>query len=159
MGNITDSGERVTFQTGAVREISDEKGRCDLLPLDIIAHRTHDLIIAEISKYIREGQVDYLWLALDIFIERTTDSFWKSVLEVSIHYAEGANKYNDRNWEKGIPVHCYIDSALRHYIKYRDGWDDERHDRAFMWNIFGAIWTHINKPEMIDLPFRINKEI
>ena len=31
---------------------------------------------------------------------------------------------------------------------------------AFVWNILGAIWTHINKPEMIDLPFirRANNE-
>jgi len=26
--------------------------------------------------------------------------------------------------------------------------------RAFVWNILGAIWTHLNKPEMIDLPFK-----
>jgi len=26
--------------------------------------------------------------------------------------------------------------------------------RAFVWNILGAIWTHRNKPEMIDLPFK-----
>lgn len=155
MGNILDTGKRTTFETGAVREIDNEKGRCDLLPLDIIAHRTHDLILVEINKYIRFGDINYLWLAFDTFVERTTGSFWTSLLEVAKHYEEGANKYNDRNWEKGIPLHCYIDSAIRHYIKYRDEWDDERHDRAFMWNILGAIWTHTYVPEMIDMPFNI----
>lgn len=30
---IKDSGSKVTFETGAVRDINDEKGRCDLMPL------------------------------------------------------------------------------------------------------------------------------
>jgi hypothetical protein len=34
------------------------------------------------------------------------------------------------------------------------GKTDEPHDLAFLWNIFGAMWTHRNKPEMIDLPFK-----
>ena len=62
-------------------------------------------------------------------------------------------KYGDRNWEKGIPLHCYIDSGVRHYLKFLRGDTDEPHDRAFVWNMLGAIWTHKNKPELIDLPF------
>ncbi len=34
---IKDSGERRKFETGAVRDIQKGKGRCDLLPLDIVA--------------------------------------------------------------------------------------------------------------------------
>ena len=34
---IKDSGERREFKTGAVRDIGEGKGRCDLLPLDILA--------------------------------------------------------------------------------------------------------------------------
>ncbi len=30
---------------------------------------------------------------------------------------------------------------------------DEPHDRAFVWNMLGAIWTHKHHPELIDLPF------
>jgi len=33
MSKILDSGNRRTFQTGAVRDIQEGKGRCDLLPL------------------------------------------------------------------------------------------------------------------------------
>ena len=33
MSAILDSGNRRTFQTGAVRDIQEGKGRCDLLPL------------------------------------------------------------------------------------------------------------------------------
>ena len=53
----------------------------------------------------------------------------------------GSKKDTDRNWEKGIPVHCFIDSAVRHYLKWRRGDTDEPHDRAFIWNILGATYT------------------
>ncbi|MDD6101753.1 MAG: hypothetical protein PUB67_01410 [Clostridiales bacterium] len=34
---IKDSGDRTKFETGAVRDMRVGKGRCDLLPLDIVA--------------------------------------------------------------------------------------------------------------------------
>ena len=37
MSKILDSGERRQFASGACRDIADGKGRCDLLPLDVIA--------------------------------------------------------------------------------------------------------------------------
>ena len=33
---IQDSGNRTSFESGAVRDIQRGKGRCDLLPLDVI---------------------------------------------------------------------------------------------------------------------------
>ena len=64
------------------------------------------------------------------------------LLEVSKHFEEGAKKYGENNWQKGIPESSYIDSAVRHYLKWLRGDDDERHDRAFVWNIICLIWTH-----------------
>lgn len=64
-----------------------------------------------------------------------------AILEVSKHFEDGAAKYGDNNWKKGIPINRYIDSAIRHYIKVLRGDTDERHDRAFMWNILCLIWT------------------
>jgi hypothetical protein len=61
-------------------------------------------------------------------------------LEVAKHFEEGAKKYGENNWQKGIPVHCYIDSAVRHYLKWLRGDKDEPHDRAFVWNIMCCIW-------------------
>ena len=43
------------------------------------------------------------------------------------------------------------------FIATFSGSTDEPHLRAFVWNILGAIWTHIKKPEMIDLPFKEGK--
>ena len=61
------------------------------------------------------------------------------MLEVSIHFEEGAKKYGDNNWRKGIPAYCYIDSAVRHYLKWIRGDNDEPHDRAF-----GLVKTSLN---------------
>lgn len=152
---LKDSGERREFDTGAARDIQEGKGRCDLLPLGIIADRMNDKVFTFIEEYIRMGNPSSLWFALDEFSEeRYGSSYATMLLEVSKHYEAGANKYSGRNWEKGIPVHCYIDSGVRHYLKFMRGDTDEPHDRAFVWNMLGAIWTHNNKPSMIDLPFK-----
>ena len=34
---IKDSGNRREYESGAVRDIQEGKGRCDLLPLDVVA--------------------------------------------------------------------------------------------------------------------------
>ena len=154
---IKDSGARRKFDTGAERDIAEGKGRCDLLPLGIIADRLNDKVFEFIEEYIRMGELASLWMALDEFIGEEEERWCTSLLDVSKHYEAGCAKYGDRNWEKGIPLHCYIDSGVRHYLKFRRGDTDEPHDRAFIWNMLGAMWTHRNKPELIDLPFK-NKE-
>jgi hypothetical protein len=72
------------------------------------------------------------------------------LLEVAKHFEDGAKKYGENNWQKGIPVRCYIDSAVRHYMKYSRGDTDEPHDRAFCWNLLCAIWTCKHMPELND---------
>lgn len=54
---------------------------------------------------------------------------------------EGAIKYNDRNWEKGMPLSRYIDSALRHIFKHLEGQRDEPHMSQAVWNIMAYIHT------------------
>ena len=72
------------------------------------------------------------------------------LLEVAKHFEDGALKYGDDNWRKGIPVRCYIDSSIRHYLKFLRGDQDEPHDRAFCWNILCCIWTCKHHPELND---------
>lgn len=150
---LQDSGCRREFESGAVRDIADDKGRCDLLPLGIIGNILQDPILEEVEKYVRTGVPDCLSRAILWFCKVRYNGIHTALLEVSKHYADGAKKYADRNWEKGIPLHCYIDSGIRHYIKFLRGDTDEPHDRAFLWNMLGALWTQKNKPELIDLPF------
>ena len=154
---IKDSGERREFSTGAVRDIADGKGRCDLLPLGAIAplmpKQEYANILHHIHLFMQAGYDEDLYRALGLFAAAKGWSIPKMLLEVSRQYEEGAIKYGEHNWEKGIPLHCYIDSAVRHFLKYVDEWDDEPHDRAFVWNLLGAIWTYANLPEMVDIYF------
>ena len=45
MSELKDSGNRREFSTGAVRDVADGKGRCDLLPLGVIANMLDDKIL------------------------------------------------------------------------------------------------------------------
>lgn len=47
----------------------------------------------------------------------------------------GAAKYSARNWEQGIPLSVFADSALRHIAKLISGYDDEPHLDAAIWNL------------------------
>jgi hypothetical protein len=54
---------------------------------------------------------------------------------------DGCQKYGDRNWEKGIPICRYLDSAMRHTLKYLGGMTDEPHLVAACWNLLCALET------------------
>jgi hypothetical protein len=86
-----DSGQRQSFDTGAVRDTAEGKVRPDL-----------------ISPWadFREGD----WLA------------------------KGAEKYDERNWEKGIPISRCIASLERHLVAYKLGLTDEDHMAAIRTN-------------------------
>ena len=115
---IKDSGERAQFESGAVRDIQDGKGRFDLLP-------------------------------------------WDAIQALAVHYQKGCLKYGDRNWEKGIPVSRYLDSAGRHYAQFVMGADDENHLIASIWNLVSCYATILriqngNLPEeLYDMPKKV----
>ena len=158
MAELKDSGTRQEFETGAVRDVSEGKGRCDLLPLDTIHQYANDKTLKGVDAYLCTGDTRNLWIAIQHFCDHTGWDFYTMLLEVSRQYEDGAHKYGDNNWRLGIPLHCYVDSAIRHYLKFRRGDADEPHDRAVCWNLLCAIWTQQHKPEMIDLSFRQNDE-
>lgn len=114
MATIKDSGERTQFETGAVRDMHEGKGRFDLLPMCVL-------------------------------------------MRLARHYEAGSLKYGDRNWEKGIPCHSYADSAMRHIVKYMDGWKDEDHLIAAIWNLCGLAWTEEKRPDLMDIPARLEE--
>lgn len=153
---IRDSGNRREFESGAVRDIQEGKGRCDLLPLSSVAEvylHAGDLVIPKIlnniERYQKTGSNVYLSNVITEFIREYRNGDYHSLfIDVSIHFEEGAKKYGVDNWKKGIPTNCYIDSALRHFFKYLRGDTDEPHGRAFVWNLLACIWTCDNKPEL-----------
>ena len=137
---IKDSGERRSFDTGAVRDIQEGKGRCDLMPLGVAAAVLHyDSILDCLYLFQTTGDTDHLCFAIKTF-SQAWDSVPSMLLDVAKHFEEGALKYGENNWQKGLPVNCYIDSAVRHYLKWLRGDKDEPHDRAFVWNLMCCIW-------------------
>lgn len=155
---IKDSGNRREFESGAVRDIVDGKGRCDLLPLDIVAEGMQDEYIEYLSEFAKTGDFNQITIAIWRFCVGVFDNIESGMLEVAKHFEEGAKKYGERNWEKGIPTHCYFDSAVRHYLKWRRGDKDEPHDRAFVWNLMCMLWTINNRPECVDFPLLLAKK-
>ena len=148
---IKDSGSRTEYETGAVRDIQEGKGRCDLMPLDVVAGYLtvvgrKNPVLLPIYQFQETGDIERLFQTLDAFNEQHWTNNKTMLLEVSKHFEEGAKKYGENNWQKGIPESSYIDSAVRHYLKWLRGDDDERHDRAFVWNIMCLIWTHEHAP-------------
>ena len=69
---------------------------------------------------------------------------------LALHYEAGAAKYDDRNWEKGIPASRCFSSAVRHLFRWIAGERKEDHLAAAAWNIFAIMHFEAVKPEMID---------
>lgn len=164
---IQDSGERQTFKTGAVRDISEGKGRCDYLPLMTVKHILDEYgkwsrleikqgkplsVLELVQGYLVTSETWYLTWAFCCFVDEAFDKdIHGAIIELSKHYEDGAKKYEPHNWKRGIPMHCYIDSAVRHYMKHLRGDKDEPHNRAVIWNLVGAIWTTNNRSDLDDL--------
>jgi hypothetical protein len=100
---LKDSGRRVQFTTGAMRDIQDNKPRPELM----------------------NPMVD---------------------MRLSMHFGKGAAKYEERNWEKGIPEDRYVAAAKRHMNQWLMGEDDEDHLIAWLWNVYCLVATE----EMIE---------
>ena len=152
---LVDSGARTTFGTGAQREITEDKGRCDLLPLDVIGEYLSVIKSSEVLRCVESfrlySDLNAINRAIYIFINQAYDGdALTAILELSKHYEAGAKKYDARNWEKGLPLHSFVDSGVRHYLKWARGDADEPHDRAFLWNMFGLLWTFKHHPELDD---------
>jgi len=101
----------------------------------------------------------------------------RALMEVSKIFEAGANKYSERNWEKGMPLSRYADSMQRHFAKWMIGRDDERHLEMACWNLLclvdtnerikdGSLLLHLNdlpcNPDFMPAPdpgVQVNKEV
>jgi hypothetical protein len=178
MNNIAGINNKVTaFSSGAVRDVQEDKGRCDLMPLNVIGELSKRFpnisskctvsdIFNNLHNFIYQGDTAHLIDAICefVYVSHTWDSYestaklYNMLLDVSMHYKHGLEKYGERNWEKGIPLHSFIDSGTRHLIKYLGGYTDERHDLAFIWNLMCCAYTNnclYSNAELRDLPFNM----
>lgn len=74
-------------------------------------------------------------------------------------FAEGAAKYGDQNWRKGLPFSNLLNHTMNHLVKYAMGDTSEPHlDHAF-WNIGAMIEFRETgrEPELNDLFFHKKK--
>lgn len=134
---IKDSGERTTFDTGCQRDIQAGKGRFDLIGSQGMI-RVILLMQAHSIPFVNLGQEGLFRLAK-----------W---------YEMGADKYKDRNWEKGMYTGNCFNSGVRHLTKYVAGWKDEDHLAAFVWNMFAIMEYETTHPEMQNLPRRLDNK-
>lgn len=211
MAELKDSGNRREFETGAVRDMQEGKGRMDLVPWGValsIREAMDDLFYTRHYGYeVRNGKyravnayqsigpiVEYAnWMdkelndndavcgnhrnlinrfqeientfvkmaATFIMFQQVTpdpmngqngfddngavttllnDEWANAMLEVAKHYEDGARKYSENNWRKGIDPKVYFDSAMRHFMKWCRQMTDEPHNRAFIWNCMCGAW-------------------
>lgn len=69
-------------------------------------------------------------------------------------YARGAEKYEERNWEKGQPFSRLYASMFRHMMQWREGDRDEDHLAAVIFNAMAIMEFEKNKPGMDDIHAR-----
>lgn len=81
------------------------------------------------------------------------------IMRLAKWYELGSKKYEDRNWEKGMPFSRYIDSAKRHIDKYIMGMTDEDHLAAAVWNLLAIIHhEELGQTEFDDMPHYLSKK-
>lgn len=61
---------------------------------------------------------------------------------------EGAVKYGDFNWEKGMPVNDLLNHAIRHIYMYLGGDRSEEHLGHAAWGLLAAIHSEELWPEL-----------
>lgn len=115
--NLPDTGERRSFETGAVRDASIGKGHFHSIP---------PIALRKLAK----------------------------------RFEDGAAKYSENNWMKGIPLSAYVDSLERHFLAIQEGDESEDHYGALIWNSCTMAWTDNEilegrlPKELDDLPYR-----
>lgn len=140
-----------TFESGAQRK-DDLPARYDLIPAEVLQlineietplilnnieqhkHLTLHLFFHAIEAYIIGNNAMYAFKGLMGIIsiiknkqisEVIGKNIIKSMLATTLH--EGAEKYGDRNWEKGLPEYNLKNHALSHIYNYMEDDISERH--------------------------------
>jgi hypothetical protein len=74
----------------------------------------------------------------------------EALTRITQHYINGAKKYGDHNWRKGIPASRCISSAFRHLYQYFMGDRSEDHLSAVVFNIVCILyWEETKREDML----------
>ncbi len=70
------------------------------------------------------------------------------------HLRKGAEKYNARNWEKGMDYSRLYSSALRHLMQWSAGDRDEDHLAAVLFNVMAlAHFDELGRSDLDNMPY------
>ncbi len=61
------------------------------------------------------------------------------LFRLAMHYTNGAVKYGEHNWTKGMPMSRFYASMFRHMISWAEGDRSEDHLAAVAWNAFSLM--------------------
>lgn len=138
---MKDSGKRQDFgENAAVRDSADGKPQMHLLSPWAWIHLPYG---AEVGDYLLTHDIKFMHTA---FLRMVNDYGWDRLCE---WLRLGAEKYDEFNWAKGMPISRCIDSLGRHLAKLSKGLEDEDHAAAAMCNVMFIIHYH----NAVDLGF------
>ncbi len=132
-----DSGQRAHFETGAQRDTEDGKLLLHKIPFRVLlemqqkAGGAETVLIDRSKKAVHEADEDQRH---DLIPQLALD-------RLAALYARGAKKYDDNNWQKGIPLVRVFGSLLRHAFQWYWGDTSEDHLAAVIWNAITLLWT------------------
>lgn len=159
---LKDSGLRTQSITGALREpdpTNNVRPRYDLIPpleraavihanvmdFEYLEDAITDLLANDYrNMWSGEGVDGDPYGALAIVgatLVRAMAPSLQAWKRLAIHYARGAVKYADRNWEKGLETSRTIASLMRHLQQAKEGLTDEDHLAASLWNVVALMNT------------------
>ena len=95
----------------------------------------------ELGKRFNEGKLR--WSLVDL-------STFEDLVKVLMN---GATKYGDFNWQKGLPITEVYESLIRHLVSFMNGENNDKesglsHLDHALCNLYFMKWYMINKPEM-----------
>lgn len=148
----------IKFDTGAIKDLG--RGRYDLLPLEtlsIIYKYSGDTDVADflnnIYRSLVEKEIDQkvqaLLGAVQVFLDNHLKTSLNNIVDdLAKLFEAGAEKYPERDWEKGRPMIVYINSTLRHFFQVLNEETDENHEAAVVWNLLTCIDTIRRLPSL-----------
>lgn len=168
-----DSGARATYDSGMQRDTEEGKPRYDL----VIPEGTpySDRLAGHLSDLLGFGNEERFYLLAE-FLRWFCDSKDPAVLyqhlvkqeggnlltRLAELMARGAEKYNERNWEKGSGPEEYRrarSSAFRHFVQHLVGDRDEDHAAAVVFNVRAAEYFQQKLPQEPMTPESWRKEL
>ena len=128
---------RETFETGAVRDKTDY--RYDLMsPLVVSLILRNDIEARNLAESLMHRDICHKSVLFHLeVVVHTNPAGLVHLYAQALH--EGASKYGERNWEKGIPESNLLNHALAHLFALVSGDQSENHRSHLVWNVMTLI--------------------